>query len=132
MTKRENEYRDPLTKQYAYMGNFERMCVCGHRLACHIAGGFECGTIPNDYPESKGCQCVKFSPLRLTKAQRAMLEKLAAVAREFVPNEYNFGNKTRVCERLVNMGMASHYPHGGFIITDYGRVALSESKGGES
>lgn len=32
-----NEYRDPVTKRYAYFGNFERVCVCGHTLGDHIS-----------------------------------------------------------------------------------------------
>lgn len=75
--KRENEYRDPATGQYSYFGDFDRLCVCGHSLGAHIAGGFECGTNPADYPETKGCQCQKFKPTRnpLTEAQGKDLGK---------------------------------------------------------
>ena len=53
---RKNEYREPGTGKYAYFGRFNRLCVCGHRLGVHIAGGFECG--------EKDCDCQKFKPTR--------------------------------------------------------------------
>jgi hypothetical protein len=55
---RKNEYRDPITKRYAYFGGFDRICKCGHRLGDHIAGGFECGITK----EAEGCACQKFRP----------------------------------------------------------------------
>lgn len=58
------EYRDQVTGQYAFCGDMDRVCVCGHRLGAHIAGGFECGTNPSDFPETKGCGCERF---RLTR-----------------------------------------------------------------
>lgn len=65
----------------------------------------------------------------MTKAQKAMLEHLNAATREYSPIEYNFRSKTRVCEKLVAMGLAFHYPHGGFIISEAGRAVVS--KGGK-
>lgn len=68
---KKNEYRDPNNGQYAYFGGFERMCVCGHTLGVHIAGGFECGADPfgkdeNGFsePDSANCKCLKFRPSR--------------------------------------------------------------------
>jgi hypothetical protein len=60
--------RDPLNGQYAYDGDMSRLCKCGHKLGAHIAGGFECGTIPCDFPETKGCQCIKFRPAKPTES----------------------------------------------------------------
>jgi len=67
---RKNEYRDPTNGQYAYFGNFDRLCVCGHTLGVHIAGGFECGIdAKHTEPAAVGCQCQKFRPSR--RKQRA-------------------------------------------------------------
>lgn len=64
---RKNEYRDE-NGQYAYFGNFDRLCVCGHTLGIHCAGGFDC------FASNKGpfkidgmtapCECQKFRPTR--------------------------------------------------------------------
>lgn len=62
---RQNEYRDPVTKRFAYYGNFDRMCECGHRLGAHVAGGFEC--IDGEHFEridGKPCGCQKFRPAK--------------------------------------------------------------------
>lgn len=56
--------RDPFSGQYAYDGNLDRVCVCGHVLGAHVHGGFECGCNPTDNPETLGCECVKFRPSR--------------------------------------------------------------------
>jgi hypothetical protein len=56
--------RDQVTGQYAFDGNFDRICTCGHRLGAHIAGGFECGTNTTDHPETKDCKCERFRPCR--------------------------------------------------------------------
>lgn len=50
--------RDQVSGQYAYEGNWDRLCVCGHRLGDHIAGGFDCGL----FHHTKGCKCQKFRP----------------------------------------------------------------------
>lgn len=63
----------------------------------------------------------------MTNAQREMLERIKTAEREYKPIEYNFKSKTRVCEKLVGMGLASRYVHGGYEITDVGRAALSVS-----
>lgn len=59
--------RDPVTGQYAFDGNSDRICTCGHRLGAHIAGGFECGTNSADHPETKGCRCKIFKQARPTQ-----------------------------------------------------------------
>jgi hypothetical protein len=64
--KQENEYRDPVTKRYAYFGRFERPCLCGHTLGIHIAGGFDCG--------ARGCDCEKFRPAYKPRAGRARIK----------------------------------------------------------
>ncbi len=51
-------YRDPATGQYTYDGKWDRLCVCGHRLGDHVAGGFECGL----FDHTKGCECARFRP----------------------------------------------------------------------
>lgn len=62
--KRENEYRDGATGRYSYFGGFDRLCVCGHTLGIHCAGGFDCFAgsncnIPDD-PGGLRCDCQKF------------------------------------------------------------------------
>ena len=52
--------REPENGRFAFDGNLRRLCVCGHELGKHIYGGFECGTAPSLYPETKGCKCQKF------------------------------------------------------------------------
>lgn len=61
------QLRDPQTGQYAYDGNWGRMCVCGHTLGVHCAGGFECfaGTnCLNDPQPGTRCACQKFRQSR--------------------------------------------------------------------
>jgi hypothetical protein len=43
-----------------------------------------------------------------------------------------YRNKGRALNRMVGMGLVKHYVHGGYELTDAGRIALSESKGGET
>lgn len=70
MTKPEQQIRDGYTGQFAYkLGGFDRMCVCGHSLGSHCAGGFDClvGTgIPQFGADdnSKTCDCQKFRQSR--------------------------------------------------------------------
>lgn len=64
---------------------------------------------------------------RLTLPQRKMLKQINDYgAFGFKPNDYNFKMKGRVCLNLVKMGLAYHYPHGGFTITGAGQKALQE------
>jgi hypothetical protein len=69
--ERKDEYRDPTNGQFAYCGDMSRLCVCGHTLGVHIAGGFECGidAKANGEPEAVGCQCQKF---RLSRRKRGV------------------------------------------------------------
>lgn len=46
--------RDPKSGRYAFDGNFERMCKCGHALGLHLHGGHDCLETP--------CDCKKFRP----------------------------------------------------------------------
>lgn len=60
-------YREPGTGRYAYWNDFERLCVCGHTLGQHVAGGFECLCGPNGIIEHHAetrCECQKFRPSR--------------------------------------------------------------------
>lgn len=63
-----DQIREPTTGRYAFDGKWERLCTCGHKLGAHIAGGFECGTDPNGYPETRGCNCQRFRPSRKRRA----------------------------------------------------------------
>lgn len=58
----QRQYRDPTNGQYAYDGDFDRLCTCGHTLGIHIAGGFECINI--DLGDGTDCDCRKFKPVR--------------------------------------------------------------------
>lgn len=65
---RKNEYRDT-NGQYAYFGGFDRLCVCGHTLGIHCAGGFDCFAGPpgTAFPIeglTERCKCEKFRPSR--------------------------------------------------------------------
>lgn len=57
--------RDPVTGQYAYSNDWERMCRCGHPLGAHVSGGFDCIN-GSDAPMCDGtpCACEKFRPSR--------------------------------------------------------------------
>jgi hypothetical protein len=55
----QTQNRDEATGQYAFDGDLARMCVCGHPLGEHIAGGFECQCDP-----TRHCDCVKFRQSR--------------------------------------------------------------------
>lgn len=69
--ERKNEYRDT-NGQFAYFGGFDRLCVCGHTLGIHCAGGFDCfATPPGEGPKDfqveglkARCDCQKFRPSR--------------------------------------------------------------------
>jgi hypothetical protein len=70
--ERKNEYRDEMSGRYSYFGNFDRLCVCGHTLGIHCAGGFDCfahpaGRGPKDFQVEgleQPCKCQKFRPSR--------------------------------------------------------------------
>lgn len=50
--------RDPMTGQYAYDGDYDRVCRCGHILGVHVDGGFECINV--DVGDRTPCACRKF------------------------------------------------------------------------
>lgn len=57
--------RDHVTGQYAYDGNFDRMCRCGHTLGVHVDGGWDCiyqVAGPVSLPDAPPCPCKKFRP----------------------------------------------------------------------
>lgn len=56
--------RNRLNGQYAFDGKFERLCVCGHTLGSHLAGGHDC--IQHECPGGTDeiCACVKFKLAR--------------------------------------------------------------------
>lgn len=59
--------RDTHTGQFAYDGNFDRMCDCGHTLGFHADGGFDCLTgsgCPGDPHPGVTCDCRKFRQSR--------------------------------------------------------------------
>jgi hypothetical protein len=60
--------REPGNMRYAFDGDMERVCTCGHRLGVHGPGGIEClaGTNVPDDPNPPGaeCECVKFKTPR--------------------------------------------------------------------
>lgn len=64
MADETKRYREPGTGKYAYFGDFDRLCKCGHTLGVHIAGGFECGADArgNNEAGAEGCECQKFRP----------------------------------------------------------------------
>lgn len=70
----EDRWRDPVTGQYAFQDNWDRMCRCGHTLGAHVAGGFDClnGNAAVG-PECDGtpCDCRKFRPKRTRKPTKA-------------------------------------------------------------
>lgn len=64
--KRIHQIREPVGGRYAWGGDMSRLCVCGHTLGHHIAGGFDCEFGPTCATDPK-CDCVKF---RLQKRYR--------------------------------------------------------------
>lgn len=67
MSKKRTQFRDQTSGEYAFDGRFDRMCVCGHALGVHTAGGFDClaGTNCMDDPHpGKHCDCQKFHQSR--------------------------------------------------------------------
>lgn len=62
----------------------------------------------------------------MTPTQKQMLKVLGNCG-VYVPQDYNFGSKSKMLDRMVDAGLASKYVHGGYQITDAGRKAL-ESK----
>ncbi len=70
--------------------------------------------------------------MKLTLPQREMLDQIRTYgALGYKPKEYNFKSKTRCCEKLVALGLAYEYPHGGFSITDIGKKLLETPIGFE-
>lgn len=65
---KKSQARDHRTGEYAFDGNWDRMCVCGHRLGVHGDGGLDClaGTNVLDDPSPRGafCNCLKFRQSR--------------------------------------------------------------------
>lgn len=62
-----NATRDHVTGQYAFDGDFGRMCRCGHTLGVHVHGGFDCLNAQAGIgPEHTGepCDCERFRPVR--------------------------------------------------------------------
>jgi hypothetical protein len=65
-----NQIRDNVTGQYAFDGNMDRVCVCGHTLGIHCAGGFDCFAQPTEghpfYVEGlvAPCDCQRFHQSR--------------------------------------------------------------------
>jgi hypothetical protein len=57
--------RDPVTGQYAYDADFDRLCKCDHTLGNHLSGGFDC--INQDMGDRTPCPCVKFRPKKVAK-----------------------------------------------------------------
>lgn len=62
--KRGENYRDPVTGQYDFDGDWDRVCVCGHRLGSHIAGGHEC-IVHDCEPGAAECACPRFRQKRI-------------------------------------------------------------------
>lgn len=71
MTVRQRQLRDRATGQYAWDGDMSRMCVCGHTLGVHCAGGFDCMN-GSGCPGATGepCDCQKF---QLSRKKRGVL-----------------------------------------------------------
>ena len=65
--------REQESGRFAYDGDFDRLCRCGHRLGVHTAGGLDClaGSGVTDDPSSAGelCDCRKFRPQIKRKAR---------------------------------------------------------------
>lgn len=67
--QRRYQNRDEQTGQYAFDGDLSRLCVCGHTLGNHIAGGFECMLSP-ECSSKPTCDCLKFRMPRKRRAAR--------------------------------------------------------------
>ena len=64
--------RDPVTGQFAYEGDWGRICVCGHSLGAHIAGGFDCiAAESGEAPPGTTCDCTKFRPARRVRRAKS-------------------------------------------------------------
>lgn len=84
-----------------------------------------------DKPHEAAMQELK--PLRLTLLQRKMLSRINVEGYfGYKPQEYNFSSKTRLCKKLVSMGLAYDDPHGGFSITEAGKKILATPIGFET
>lgn len=71
--------------------------------------------------------------MKLTLPQREMLDQIRTYGEfGYKPKEYNFKGKTRLCQKLVALGLAYDYPHGGFAITEAGKALLATPIGFEN
>ena len=54
--------RERATGRYSFDGNWDRLCVCGHKLAVHLAEApHDCDSASHHGP---ACDCPKFRPAR--------------------------------------------------------------------
>ena len=65
---------------------------------------------------------------KLTPAQKRWLVRLAKGV-QTRPYGDNFRSFDRLMSRLVSMGLAREYPHGGFEITEIGRAHVGAAEG---
>lgn len=79
-----NTTRDSQTGQYAFVGDWDRICRCGHELGIHGEGGFDCFNADRDnigapyagrFPATS-CGCQKFRPT----GKRFAVEAVAVAA----------------------------------------------------
>jgi hypothetical protein len=59
----------------------------------------------------------------LTPPQLKMLGRFESTG-YFTPYQDSYRNKERMLNRMVTMGLVSHYVHGGYAITEAGREIL--------
>ncbi|NTF23602.1 hypothetical protein G6L37_35095 [Agrobacterium rubi] len=132
-----SKLRDPVTGQYAYDENWDRMCRCGHALGVHVSGGFDCiNAVEGDRTP---CDCEKFRPVS-TKPTEAEMRLLREVLKS---NEHRDGFRSYVvvgagtkggnfgkialqkrAASLVRKGHLSETAHG-YEITENGKAQLA-------
>lgn len=76
MTIAENRLRDRITGQFAFDGDMDRICRCGHSLGVHVSGGFDC--INRDVGDGVHCECERFRPVSIkpTEAELRLLREV--------------------------------------------------------
>lgn len=55
-----DKVRDPVSGRYAFNGNYDRRCKCGHALGGHVHGGFDCLVGESSDCPGERCPCTKF------------------------------------------------------------------------
>lgn len=56
--------RDRADGRFTFDGNWDRLCVCGHKLGAHLAAGKHPCDNANHGKDGSECECPRFRPAK--------------------------------------------------------------------